>query len=212
MCLKSRLNCQDESIVNDLIKRKRREKMNVRDKNFPDLPDLEVYKCWDATEWEDTDMGSEELHVKLDCDVDARELMQQYDQIFRPDSGLECVAVHDGKGTGRGTKRRGRGSVVQPGPPLLESASSGGPSPGSASSAGTSPTPGTPGSTPRPPGRVPCPLRTARASAAKMISQIGGLLQDVASWPAKLTAAAVPSELVAAMTKTSTEWDAKLEA
>jgi hypothetical protein len=202
MCLCIVLHhCEDEQLVDDLIARKCKEKMNVPDSNFPDRADLEVYKCWDSTEWEDTDMGIEEMNLRMDGILDeaqTKAMLKDGAALFRPDTtlGIKPTGPED---TVPNPKKRGRGKACVHAPVT----------PGAGSAAASS-APGTPVSESPSTRKTPlCPLRTARSQGSKQIAQLGVLLQDVASWPAKLVAQSVPDHLVSAMTQTSVEWDTK---
>lgn len=185
----------NEELVNDLVERKRKEGLAFPDTNFPECKELEVYKCWDATLYETEDAAAEQLQLRLDGEAGegtVQTLIQNQQHTFAPGEVHATASRPPASKQGRGKRRRGEPSGCS-----QEAPASGGP-PGSCQ--------------PRlPPQRQPAnQLKAARALVFRKVKHISSMVMEAQGWPAALIANKVPQEYMAATTRTSETWKARL--
>jgi hypothetical protein len=181
---------QDEELVDDLIKRKRAEKQNFRDKNFPDRDDLEVYRCWDSDEWDTENRVAEEVTCELQGEWTPEQTKIIAGSMPKPDEVMcEAVTVNHEPPPKNSRGKRAKAVPEQGGP-------------GSAPAVGGVPASGA--------GAVGGDIKSARQAAGATIKQIGHLLIDVSSWKTRLESAGVPTHVVDAYNQTSARWSTEL--
>lgn len=180
MCL-ARNPAQDPELVEDLISRKRKEKLVQKDPNFPDRQDLELYRCWDAQEWEQEDVGAEEFEVQTKVDADKHAVSKLVNaHVFRPETTKEDQGIKPPENK-PGSKRARKGGREKSEPPAAAPLARSDVQPGAE-------------------------LKAARQAAVKTLKELGSLLVDSSSWESRLKAANVPQPMVAAIAAAGIKW------